>query len=161
MYRISFTGHRPDKLPYLSERDSECVKLKARLEATVRGLIEDGADEFYSGMALGVDMWAAEIVLALKEEFPDITLTAVIPCPEQAERWGAELIARYNGILARCNKVITTSPRYETGCMSKRNKALVDACDILVAVFDGSRGGTYQTVNYAKSCHKRTIMLNP
>lgn len=161
MYRVSFTGHRPDKLPYLSESDSECVKLKKRLEETVRGLIADGADEFYSGMALGVDMWAAELVLGLKEEFPHITLTAVVPCPEQAERWGEKLIARYNGILARCDKIITTSPRYEKGCMAKRNRALVDACDILVAVFDGSRGGTMQTVNYAKTVHKKTVMLNP
>ena len=161
MYKVSFTGHRPEKLPYLSERDPECVKLKARLEETVRGLIADGADEFYSGMALGVDMWAAELVLGLKEEFPDITLTAVIPCPEQAERWGEKLQVRYNGILTRCDKIITTSPRYETGCMLKRNRALVDMCDILVAVFDGSRGGTYQTVNYAKSRRKKTVMLTP
>lgn len=161
MFRISFTGHRPDKLPYASEKDPSCIGLKKRLEETVRELIADGADMFYSGMALGVDMWAAELVLKLKEEFPYITLTAVIPCPEQADKWGEALQSRYNGILARCDKIITTSPHYENGCMQKRNRALVDLCDILVAVFDGSRGGTMQTVKYAKDKRKNIVMLNP
>lgn len=161
MFRVSFTGHRPDKLPFLGENDPACVELKNRLEETVRGLIADGADEFFSGMALGVDMWAAELVLKLKQEFPSITLTAVVPCPEQAERWGEELQARYNGILARCDKIITTSPQYEKGCMAKRNKALVELCDIIIAVFEGSRGGTMQTVNYAKDKHKKIVMLKP
>lgn len=161
MFRISFTGHRPNKLPYLNESDPECVKLKDRLENVVRGLIADGADIFYSGMALGVDMWAAEIILKLKREFSNVRLTALIPCPEQAELWGEELKARYEDILARCDKVITISPRYDSECMKKRNMALVDSCDVLIAVFDGSRGGTYQTVNYAKSEHKRIVMLNP
>lgn len=161
MFRVSFTGHRPDKLPYVDENDPSCIGLKERLEETVRALIADGADTFNSGMALGVDMWAAEIILKLKEEFPNITLTAVIPCPEQADKWGEILQGRYNGILARCDKIITTSPCYEKGCMLKRNKALVELCDILVAVFDGSRGGTMQTVNYARSQRKKIEMLTP
>lgn len=161
MFRVSFTGHRPDKLPYLSEKDPLCIGLKKRLEETVRELIADGADAFYSGMALGVDMWAAELVLKLREEFPNITLTAVVPCPEQADMWSEEQQERYNGILARCDKIITTSPRYGKGCMLKRNRALVDLCDILVAVFDGSRGGTMQTVNYAKSQRRKIEMLKP
>lgn len=161
MYRVSFTGHRPNRLPFLSELEPECVKLKNRIEAAVREVIADGADLFNTGMALGVDMWAAEIVLGLKEEFPHIKLTALIPCPDQADRWGEELKARYNGILARCDKVITISPCYDTECMKKRNMALVDSCDVLIAVFDGSRGGTYQTVNYAKFRHKQMVILKP
>lgn len=161
MYRIAFTGHRPNKLPYLSELDPRCVELKNRLEVTIREFIANGADEFYSGMALGVDMWAAEIILRLKEEFPNIHLTAVIPCPTQAEKWGKALKTRYNSILARCDKVITISKCYDEKCMQKRNRALVELCDVLIAVFDGSRGGTMQTVNYAGAEHKRIILLKP
>lgn len=161
MFRVSFTGHRPEKLPFFSEEDPLCVELKEKLEKTVRKLIADGAYAFYSGMALGVDMWAAELVLELKKEFPDITLTAVVPCPEQADKWSLEHRERYQGILERCDKVITTSPHYVKGCMMKRNKALVDLCDIIIAVFDGSKGGTMNTVNYAKSKKKKIEMLTP
>lgn len=161
MFRVSFTGHRPEKLPFFGEEDPMCLELKERLAGIVRKLIEDGADEFYSGMALGVDMWAAEIVLELKNDYPNIRLTAVVPCPEQADRWSEEHRERYRSILGRCDKIITTSPSYTKGCMMKRNRALVDLCDILVAVFDGSKGGTMQTVNYAKSKKRKIKMLTP
>lgn len=161
MFRVSFTGHRPEKMPFFGEDDPLCVGLKKRLRDQVARLVEDGAEEFCTGMARGVDIWAAEIVLELKSGHPDLRLIAVIPCPEQADRWGSNEKARYQSILKQCDQTITTSPSYTKGCMLKRNKALVDMCDVLVAVFDGTRGGTMQTVNYAKSKGRKTIVIPP
>ena len=161
MYRVSFTGYRPEKLPFRDEDDPRCIDLKKRLSEQIEKLIKDGADEFFSGMARGVDMWAAEAVLALKANYPNIRLTAVIPCPEQAEKWNAADQALYQDILAKCDKKLTTSPRYTSGCMQARNRALVDMCDILIAVFDGQSGGTANTVNYAKSKGRSTIVIEP
>ncbi|MDE6727494.1 MAG: DUF1273 domain-containing protein [Oscillospiraceae bacterium] len=161
MFRVSFTGHRPEKLPFFGEDDPLCVELKKRLRDQIEQLIEDGAEEFCTGMARGVDIWAAELVLELKSAYPGLRLTAVIPCPEQADRWVSDQKTRYQSILEQCDKAITTSPSYTKGCMQKRNKALVDMCDVLVAVFDGTRGGTMQTVNYAKSKGRKTIVIPP
>ena len=161
MYRVSFTGYRPEKLPFFSEDDPMCVDLKKRLSKQIKMLIEDGADEFFSGMARGVDTWAAEAVLELKREYPHIKLTAVIPCPEQADGWSSEDQDRYHGIMEACDKKIVISPHYSRGCMQKRNRALVDICDILVTVFDGQSGGTKQTVDYAKSKGRKTITVPP
>ncbi len=161
MYRVSFTGYRPEKLPFFGEDDPLCAELKSRLCVQIKSLIENGAKIFNSGMALGVDMWAAETVLELKKEYPQITLNAVIPCPEQADRWSAEHKARYQKLLKQCEKIITVEPRYTKSCMQKRNYALVELCDVLVAVFDGKRGGTMQTVNYAKTKGKRILFISP
>lgn len=161
MYRVSFTGYRPEKLPFFGEDDPLCEELKKRLSDQIKTLIDDGADEFYSGMARGVDTWAAEAVLELKGSYPQIKLTAVIPCPEQADGWGKAQKARYQNILEQCDKTITVSPNYSKGCMLKRNKALVDLCDILIAVFDGKSGGTMQTVNYARSKGKKISVIPP
>ena len=161
MYRVSFTGYRPEKLPFFSEDDPMCEDLKNRLSKQIEKLIKDGADEFFSGMARGVDIWAAEAVLELKRTYPDIKLTAVIPCPEQADSWSREDRDRYDRILEACDKKLVISPRYSKGCMQKRNKALVDVCDILVAVFDGQSGGTKQTVSYAESKGRKTVIIPP
>lgn len=161
MYSISFTGHRPDKLPFFGEDDDLCIDLKARLYNQIKALAERGALEFYSGMALGVDTWAAEAVLEVKKEFPQISLNAVIPCPEQADRWSAEDKARYQKLLTQCSKKFTISPHYAKGCMMKRNKALVQFCDLLIAVFDGHSGGTMQTVNLARAVRKDIIIIPP
>ena len=66
----AFTGHRPKGLGY-PESDGRCDALKRLLRLLVRRLIqEQGVTHFISGMAQGVDLYAAEIVLELKEQYP-------------------------------------------------------------------------------------------
>lgn len=161
MYGVSFTGYRPSKLNFFGEDDPMCVDLKDRLARKISELADAGADRFFSGMALGVDTWCAEAVLALKEKRPEITLTAVIPCREQDIKWDCEDRRRYRALIAKCNRVICVSEEYSGGCMQKRNRALVDLCDVLVAVYDGKRGGTEYTVRYAESRHKKIILIPP
>lgn len=161
MYRVSFTGYRPSKLGFFGEDDPMCADLKQRLYKQIAGLCERGADEFFSGMALGVDIWCAEAVLELKREKPQVKLTAVIPCREQAAKWSSDDRARYQSVLSRCDKVICVSEEYTKDCMFKRNRALVELCDVLVAVYDGKSGGTKYTVDYAAKLHKKTIIVPP
>ena len=61
MHRACFTGHRPEKLKrmqWLIKRDLKNEILRA---------MDDGINVFISGMARGVDIWAAEIVLSLRD----------------------------------------------------------------------------------------------
>ena len=74
--RCCFTGHRPEKL---SLPESE---VKAELEKEIRLAIADGINVFITGMAPGVDIWAAEIVLDLREkEYLPLKLIAASPHP--------------------------------------------------------------------------------
>ena len=67
MKTCAFTGHRPKGLGY-PESDGRCDALKRLLRLLVRRLIqEQSVTHFISGMAQGVDQYAAEIVLELKE----------------------------------------------------------------------------------------------
>ncbi len=161
MFRVSFTGYRPAKLPFYGDDDPACIELKERLANQIERLILDGADEFYSGMALGVDMWCAEAVIALREKYPQIRLIAFVPCKGQELRWNASEQARYRDILSRCQQVMCFSPVYTSDCMHKRNRALVDICDVLIAVFDGKSGGTKYTVDYAKKKNRSVIEISP
>lgn len=161
MYRISFTGYRPTKLPFFGEDDPLCIALKNKLKEKIEQAYKCGATEFFSGMALGVDMWSAEAVLQLKEKYPEIKLTAVIPCRTQDAKWQQSERLRYRSILSRCDKTICISPEYTKDCMHRRNRALVDMCDILIAVFDGQSGGTKYTVDYAQKKGKKVVIIEP
>lgn len=76
MKSCAFTGHRPQNLPFgFREDDERCTALKETLKKQIISLITDeNVTHFISGMALGVDMYAAEIVLELKKTYPGITL---------------------------------------------------------------------------------------
>lgn len=161
MYKVSFTGYRPSKLGFKGENDPLCLDLKQRLRSNIESLIYSGALQFYSGMALGVDIWCAQAVLELKRLRPEITLTAVIPCPEQDEKWSAADKALYRSILGQCSDVICVSRTYTRDCMFERNRRLVDLCDLLLAVYDGKSGGTQYTVEYAHKKQRKVIVIPP
>ena len=63
----AFTGHRPRKFPWgYDELDARCVSLKSALTEQIEQLARNGVTQFLSGMAEGVDTWAALAVLALR-----------------------------------------------------------------------------------------------
>ncbi len=162
MYKVSFTGHRQAKLPFKGENDPGLLALRNELREKIVELISDGATEFFSGMALGVDTYAAEEVLKLKKQYPEINLTAVIPCPDQDKLWSVAQRQRYREILAQCSKKMIISPEYDKGCMFKRNRALVELCDVLIAVTDDNvtGGGTQYTIDYAVKKGRKVIRIS-
>ena len=73
--KCAFTGHRPQSLPFgFNEADERCIALKQKLrDEIIRQIEENGVTHFITGMAIGVDMFAAEIVLGLKSAYNGIT----------------------------------------------------------------------------------------
>ncbi len=157
-----FTGHRPSRFSFKDDESAtECLDLKRRLQLEIGNMIAyTGVRTFMAGMALGVDTWAAEIVLELKEKYPDIVLIATVPCPEQAENWSKKNKERYYNILDLCDEVRVISPEWSYKCMEKRNRYMVDNSDYVIAVWDGvTRGGTYNTITYAKKKNRSVVII--
>ena len=157
-----FTGHRLQKLPWKSDEQSPmCIKFKEKLRQQIIDLINQGYVHFISGMALGSDMICAETVLSLKKEFPQITLEGAIPCPEQADRWHAEQRNRYNYLLEQCDSINISSPNYTYTCMHIRNNYMVNNSNAIIAIWDGSPGGTKNTIELAKKKNLEIYIINP
>lgn len=157
----AFTGHRPHKFPWrYNEADERCVALKAALTKQIMTLVDAGVTDFYCGGADGVDCWAASIVLDLRKKNPALRLHCILPHEGQADKWSDSSQERYRFILSQADSVDYVSHDYYDGCMLDRNRRLVDAADLLLAVYNGERrGGTAATVRYArKSGHKITIL---
>jgi uncharacterized phage-like protein YoqJ len=95
------------------EENQKCADLKLAMLNEISQLIEDGVTEFLSGMALGVDIWGAEIVLTLRNQGKPVRLVCVLPSEEQANRWSVSERNRYFTILEKMNimsAVITPKP---------------------------------------------------
>lgn len=160
----AITGHRFASLPFkTNESDPRCKALKNALKDSFINLIESkGIDTFLCGMALGSDQIAFEILLQLKKQFPSISLHAYIPCKEQYQKWSQAQVARFRAILMQVDEIVRIGEEYTLGCMQKRNRAMVDACDVLLAVYSAGRGGgTKSTLEYAKKSEKEIYILDP
>lgn len=157
-----FTGHRPMKLPWGTDENApECKKLKKTISDIARSLYHRGVIHFICGMAPGCDMYFCEEILRLRDEYPDITIEAALPCETQADRWDEALRNRYFGLVAECDFETMVNRRYTPDCMLLRNKYMVDCSSVLIAVYDGKFGGTMQTINYAQKRGVRIIELQP
>ena len=97
-YRVCFTGHRPEKL---TRPERQVLK---DLETAIKKSIADGQNVFISGMAPGVDIWAAEIVLRLRDKGADIKLICASPFEGFEKRW-PDWERRYNDIMEKADLV--------------------------------------------------------
>ena len=148
--KCTFTGHREEKLgENWNEYSNECIELKERIAEAVSDVYASGVQYFICGMAEGCDLYFAEAVLELKQNHPDIRLEAAIPYAGQAKRWRASLIRRYENILRLCDVKTVLQEHYSSDCMMRRNCYMVDNSSVLIAVYNGSPGGTRNTLLYA------------
>ena len=157
-----FTGYRPQKFPFsLNREDDDYVAFENRLSLKILELIKNGCVCFYTGMAMGFDIIAAETVLSAREIFPQasVKLICAVPFKEQPVTFPNEWKRRYRNILENCDDIILVSDRYFPSCYMKRNKYMVDNSDCVLCYFDGQKGGTKSTVDYAKERGRAVINL--
>lgn len=143
LYRCCFTGHRPEKL---QRTDKE---IWIDLEQEIHNAIRDGLNVFITGMARGVDIAAAEIVLRLREEGYPIRLICASPYPGFESNWSRTWQTRYGNILTKADLVRYICPRYTKGCFQIRNEWMVNHSARVIAVFNGRPSGTKNTIDYA------------
>jgi uncharacterized phage-like protein YoqJ len=160
--RIALTGHRPNKLYGYKLENKAYYDLSEKIKRLVLKLAPEGSVELISGMALGADTVFALTALDMREDDERFTLHCAIPCKGYSSNWFGESVDTYNLILAQADSsVVVTDSEYEASFMQRRNEYMVDRCDVLIAIWNGTPGGTYNCVKYAHSVGKRIIVIKP
>ena len=144
MHRCCFTGHRPEKLT------APEWLIKRELEGEIRQAIANGFNVFISGMARGVDIWAAEIVLQLRNSGMPIRLMCASPFDGFERSWSEDWQRRYRTIMQSADHTLFVCPSYSKSCFQIRNEWMVNHSARVIAVYNGERGGTRKTIDYAK-----------
>lgn len=142
-HRCCFTGHRPEKL-HISEE-----KVKELLKAEIEQAVFDGFNVFITGMARGVDIWAAMIVLNMRKTDKEVKLICASPYPNFEKQWTSSWQLDYNYIMSNADLVRFISPFYIKSCFQIRNQWMVNHSKRVIAVFTGEKSGTKNTVDYA------------
>lgn len=162
------TGHRPSRFKFkYSEDYSLCKKIKRAMFEQFKKLYdEQGVRRYYVGGALGVDMWAGELILRLKEQpgYGDIELVVVLPFEGHDAKWDERSKRRMNFLLRMCSDCVIVGKEDCRESYIKRNCYMMDRANILVAVYDNDRSirsGVGMAVNYAKKKELDIIYIHP
>lgn len=110
-------------------------------------IVSQKPDYMMSGMALGIDtLWA---MLAIENNIP---LIAAIPFEDQPIKWPVSSKLLYWDLIKKAHMVVNVSGKliYSPAYMQLRNEWMVDNCTKLIAVWDGSPGGTANCIRYAQ-----------
>lgn len=147
---VAGTGHRPSKLGgYDKEATDKLIKVADMYLGTAR------PSEVISGMALGWDQALAWAAIRLH-----IPLVAAIPFEGQENMWPVQSKANFHTILKHAKDVVYVSePGYAPWKMQVRNQWMVNSCDVVLALWDGSDGGTANCVRYAEQAEKPIVNL--
>jgi len=151
---VAFTGHRPDKLGGYKLPNPTYLYVCQEIDKALREL---KPEKVISGMALGVDQWAANIAHKL-----GIPFVAAVPFEGQESAWPQASQKTYRSLIKLATeRVVVNEGGYAAWKMQTRNEWMVDRCDQLIAVWDGSPGGTGNCVNYARSKAKEIFYIDP
>lgn len=186
MYTVSITGHRPNKLGGYNYNNKQNKTIRNKLYKILRALILNryylfGETDFtvVSGLALGIDTYSIHSVillqLQLEIEYPDINIyyECAIPYKQQPNNWVSKSdVKRYYNYIQLAHQVTYVDelesykikglkPEVHNDLkLTKRNYYMVDKANIIVAVWNGSNGGTKNCIEYAKTQKVTIIRFN-
>lgn len=139
---IAATGHRPASLGGYS--------IGAKLDLFANTVLCEYTPEFViSGGALGWDQAIAKASIAL-----NIPLVLAIPCNGYSDKWPWQSQEVLDNLINKACHVELVSPGpYATWKLFQRNQWMVDQLvsrdDVLLALYNGSSGGTSSCLDYA------------
>lgn len=152
---VAVTGHRPDKIGGYRIPNPTYSAVIRNLRAW---LLELKPSVVLTGMALGVDQWMAELCISM-----EIPFTACLPMDEEAfsNRWPPASKVKLRYLLTKAHQVIVISKGgFEMWKLQDRNEWMVDNCNLLLAVFNGTEGGTANCIGYAYSVNRQVQFVD-
>ncbi|TIW05731.1 MAG: DUF1273 domain-containing protein [Mesorhizobium sp.] len=141
---IAATGHRPPKLGGYGP-----AVRKDLLNLAIDYLEAERPTSVISGMALGWDQ-----AFAVAAVVCGVPFTAAVPFKGQHLRWPDESQRRFEWLLSEAATVHIVSDIPGDRAMQKRNEWMVDRADKMCALWDGSWGGTFNCLRYAKKVQR-------
>ena len=173
-FHIGLTGHRPTKLGGYDLSQHGYQGLQNHLETIIEMNLQNYEVVVgHSGLALGADTIWSKAILAMRNKYPGrVKFHAEIPMMSQASVWfkKADIDFWQEQVATADFKTVygdlsefpeDQHKKLSSKFLDDRNRGMLDHSDELLAVWDGSKGGTGNAVAYAKKTNLKTIVIEP
>lgn len=168
MESCAVAGPKPTRFKFgYKEDNSLCRKIKKAMLRQFRRLYRKrGVRRFYIGGAIGVNLWAGELLLKLKEEpgYEDLELVVVLPFPGHDAKWDVRSRKRLEYLIQHSTEHLTAGTEDCRESYISQNRYLADHAQYLVAVSEEHREqetGSFQVTAYAQEKGLEIIYIHP
>ena len=151
--KVALTGHRTEFFP---EGDKSFVP---RIEGAFKKFLKTIKPELViSGGCYGFDLIGAR-----ECHFNKTPFDLYLPFPEFGVNWELDNREFLEGIKPKSRSIKNISEKYHKDCFYKRDKAMVDACDIVISLLhpEATKGGTFYTAKYSEKTGKEVYNIWP
>ncbi|PZE22228.1 SLOG family protein [Paenibacillus xerothermodurans] len=167
MKRVLVAGYKASELGIFSRKHPGIEIIKNAIKQRLLMLADQGLEWVIVSGQWGVELWAAEAVLELRDEHPALRLAVITPFIEQDEKWSEEKRAIYREVIGRADYVNSVSrSKYDGPWQFKeKNKFLLRNSDGIVVVYEQEQEGSPRymldlAVQHAKQRDYRIIQIN-
>lgn len=144
MKSLYVTGYRPQELGIFNDKHPGIPIIKKALENQFRILIDEGLEWIIISGQQGVETWAVDVWLALKNEFEHLKYSVITPFLDPHKNWNEMKQMRYEELIAKADYVTAvTKRRYEAPWQFiEKDKFIIANTDGLLAVYDEDNEGS-------------------
>ncbi|WP_210367800.1 DUF1273 domain-containing protein [Bacillus sp. REN3] len=141
---VAISGYKPFELGIFQQNHPAAEYIKTAIRKSLLALLDEGLEWVMISGQLGVELWAGEVVMELREEYPDLKLSVFTPFLNQEETWNDTNKEWYGSILATADHVDSiTRKRYENPWQFRlKNQFFVEKSDVLLLLYDPEKEGS-------------------
>ncbi|WP_433742778.1 DUF1273 domain-containing protein [Falsibacillus pallidus] len=141
---LMVTGYKPFELGIFNNDDPAVRIIKKALKKEIKRKAEEGLEWVLVSGQQGVELWAAEMVLELKEENYDIQLAVLTPFIDQHSKWKEPQKEYYELVTSQADFLgtISNQPYTNPDQFRNRDRIFLHKSDGLLALYDPEKEGS-------------------
>lgn len=144
MKSIYVTGYRAHELGIFNDKHPGIPVIKKALTDNLTMLCEDGLEWVIVSGQLGVEHWATEVVLELKQQYPNLKYSIITPFLEQEKNWNDQKKEKYALMTMQADFVTSVTKRpYEAPWQfTEKDKFIIQNTDGMLLIYDEENEGS-------------------
>ncbi|EQB34929.1 MULTISPECIES: SLOG family protein [Virgibacillus] len=140
---LTVTGYKPMEINIFKEDDPRITYIKAAITKRLIPLIEEGLEWILISGQMGIELWTAEVVLDLQQEY-NVKLGIFPPFENQESRWPETIQEKYQMITTTADfyKPIYKGDYQGAFQFKAKNMWLADKSDACLLLMDSEYPGS-------------------
>jgi uncharacterized phage-like protein YoqJ len=142
--RLVITGYKQHEIGVFDDKHPGVGYIKKALQNHLLQLLDEGLEWVIFSGQLGVETWAAELVIDLKADYPKLKYAIITPFLEQEKNWNDPKKEKYQEICAKSDfqTSVTKKPYEGPWQFIEKNKFIIRNSDGMLIIYDEENEGS-------------------
>lgn len=162
---LAISGYKPFELGIFQKDHPSVLFIKKAIKKELIPMIDEGLEWVLISGQLGVELWAAEVVLELKLDYPELKLAIITPFLDQEASWNENNKEWYESILAQADFIDSVTKKgYEKPWQFRiKNQFFIEKSNAMLLLYDQEKEGSpkylYEMASHYQGHHTYPIRL--